>query len=292
MRAGKRQTRPERYILGSTGKTAKRLETARRTMLRLMMAGPTTKHTQTTERTTAEATRAASRRGARAVAAVLAAGLLMAGAGEMRAQNASVDQQTPSLQLPSRISAPAKVTYDNKYEVYGGLNFMNFQAGQSLPKRMNLGGGELLGTYWLNRNLGLALNYRGEAGTTPVFPGAQQDPYNISRPLVYMNMLMVGAQYRGPKNQFVAIDYHGFIGAAKGVFDASRRANQPLFYPLTGLYTNRTKPVAAVGGSLDINLSKRTAVRLSPDLIFEHFGTETREFFAISGGLVYRFGKQ
>lgn len=295
MRLGKRQRRPERYILGSTGKTAKRLETARRTMLRLMMAGPKTKLTRTTETTTAEAPRAASRRSARAVAAMLAVGLFMAGAVEMRAQNASMaqqGQQSPSFQLPSRIAAPAKVTYDNKYEVYGGLNFMNFQAGQTLPRRMNLGGGELLGTYWLNRNLGLALNYRGEAGTTPVYPRAQQPGYDISRPLVYMNMLMVGAQYRGPKNQFVAIDYHGFIGAAKGVFDASRRANQPYFYSFTGLYTNRTKPVAAVGGSLDFNLSKRTAIRLSPDLIFEHFGTETREFFSISGGLVYRFGKQ
>jgi len=34
------------------------------------------------------------------------------------------------------------------------------------------------------------------------------------------------------------------------------------------------------------------AIRLSPDLILEHFGTETREFFAISGGVVYRFSKK
>jgi hypothetical protein len=26
--------------------------------------------------------------------------------------------------------------------------------------------------------------------------------------------------------------------------------------------------------------------------MLEHFGTETREFFAISGGVVYRFGKR
>jgi hypothetical protein len=32
-------------------------------------------------------------------------------------------------------------------------------------------------------------------------------------------------------------------------------------------------------------------VRLSPDMIFEHFGTETREFFSIGGGVMYRFGK-
>jgi hypothetical protein len=43
---------------------------------------------------------------------------------------------------------------------------------------------------------------------------------------------------------------------------------------------------------VDINRSKNWAIRLSPDLILEHFGTETREFFAISGGVVYRIGKR
>jgi hypothetical protein len=57
-----------------------------------------------------------------------------------------------------------------------------------------------------------------------------------------------------------------------------------------GLYSNRTKPMAALGASIDFNRSKRLALRLSPDLILEHFGTETREFFAISGGVVYRIG--
>ena len=244
-------------------------------------------------------TAGARRHGALTVAGVLAAGLLMAGAGQLRAQDASVGQttQTTTVPLPSKIAVAAPVTYDNKYEVYGGLNFMNFQAGHALPKRMNLGGGELQATYWLTRNLGVALDYRGEAGTTPVFPQANTYPYFIVRPLVYMNMGMVGAQYRGPKNQFVAIDYHGFIGVAHGTFDATQKKNQPSFgtsgfYTQTGLYTNRTKPIAALGGSLDFNVSKRFAVRLSPDLILEHFGTETREFFAISAGVVYRFGKK
>ncbi|WP_188759119.1 hypothetical protein [Edaphobacter acidisoli] len=222
---------------------------------------------------------------------IFAAAVLTAGAATARAQDSST-QQTTSITLPSKIAVAAPVTYDNKYELYGGLSFMNFQAGQALPKRMNLGGGELLGTYWLNHKLGLGLDYRGEAGTTPVYASAGQSPYNISRPLVYMNMLMVGAQYRGPKNQFIAVNYHGYIGASKGIFNATQKQNQPQFYNLTGLYTNRTKPIAALGGSLDFNLSKRAAIRLQPDLILEHFGTETREFFGISGGMVYRFGKR
>ncbi len=187
-----------------------------------------------------------------------------------------------------KIGPTAPVTYKNRYEVYGGINFMNFQAGQKLATRANLGGGEILGTYWLTRRVGLAANYRFEAGTTPVLA----NPYVSNRPLVYMHIGMLGAQYRGPKNQFVAVNYHAYAGVGAGTFDYSLKNISPPFRPVIGLYTNRVKPMAAIGGSIDFNRSRNWAVRVSPDLILEHFGTETREFFAISGGVLYRFGKQ
>ncbi len=240
-----------------------------------------------------------------AVFGVLAAGFLMAGAAEVRAQGTvAPGTQQPQVPIPiekTKIAVAAPVTYDNHYELYGSINLMNFQAGQNLPKRMNFGGGEFLFTYWLNtktrflRNLGPGVEYRGEAGTTPVFGQAQGFPYNVSRPLVYMNMGLAGAQYRGPKNQYVAMNYHGYFGVSHGTFDATLKEGQPgqpTWSQVTGLYTNRTKPIAALGGSVDFNLSKKWAVRFSPDLILEHFGTETREFFAISGGAIYRFGKK
>ena len=109
---------------------------------------------------------------------------------------------TQSMQAQTKIGAAPPVTYDNKYELYGGLNFMNFKAGENLPKRMNLGGAEISGTYWLTPRLGITAEYRGEAGTTQVFPIA--DVYGIHRPLVYMNMGLGGIQWRGPKNQHAA----------------------------------------------------------------------------------------
>ena len=194
-----------------------------------------------------------------------------------------------SLAMAQNKLGPEKpVTYDNRYEIYGGINFMNFQAGQSLPTRMNLAGGEILGTYFVTRNLGLGADYRGEAGTTPVTP----NPVVNNRPLVYMNAIMGGAQYRGPKNRYAAINYHGYFGVSHGTFTYSTSSLTPEAFQLTGLYTNRTKPMGAFGGSVDFNRSKNLAVRISPDLILEHFGTETREFFAISGGVIYRFGRR
>ena len=120
-------------------------------MLRLKTAGRKTTDSKTGTR----------RFGTRALAGVLTAGLLMASAAQMKAQAAA--QQ-------GKIGPAAPVTYDNRYEIYGGINLMNFQAGQQLPKRMNMGGGEILATYWLTKKLGLGLDYRGEAGTTDVFP--------------------------------------------------------------------------------------------------------------------------
>ncbi|MGP8259647.1 MAG: hypothetical protein ACLQM6_06795 [Acidobacteriaceae bacterium] len=199
-----------------------------------------------------------------------------------------------SAQAQTRIGPAPPVTYDNKYELYGGLNFMNFMAGQELTRRMDFGGGEIEGTYWVKPNWGLAAEYRGEAGTTPVYPGAFV--YGVHRPLVYMNMVLFGVQYRWVKNQHAALDFHAYGGPSYGVFDGGTAGAPPgnaQFTPSQiayriGLYSNHTAPIIALGGSIDMNRSKNWAVRLSPDLILDEFGSDTREFFAISGGVVYR----
>jgi hypothetical protein len=249
-------------------------------------------------------TTGARKTGNRAVMGILTVGLLVAGAVQGLAQDTAspsssqTQNPTPVPITSSKIGPAAPVTYDNKYEIYGGLNFMNFQAGQNLPKRMNLGGFEVLGTYWLTKSLGLGADYRIDAGTTPVFANGGITPPSSNgtginnRPLVYLNTGMLGAQYRGPKNQFVAVNYHGYFGVSHGTFDYSLKNLLPGGYSQTGLYTNRTKPIAALGGSIDFNLSKKMAIRFSPDLILEHFGGETREFFGISGGVIYRIGKK
>jgi hypothetical protein len=261
----------------------------------------------------------ARKTGNRAATGILVAGLLMAGAAHGVAQDSAEEPQAAQTQATqtqttvpitsSKIGPAAPITYDNKYEAYGAFNFQNFMGGEHLPKRMNLGGGEVMFTYWLpgshwfTRNLGLAADYRIDAGTTPVFPNSGiTEPNAIggtginNRPLVYMNTFMGGAQYRSKlRNQYVAVNFHGYAGASHGVFNYSfRNLVVPLSeaYAATGLYSNRTAPFFALGGSLDFNLTKKWAIRFSPDLILEHYGTETREFVAVSGGALYRWGKK
>ena len=214
----------------------------------------------------------------------------------------TVSAQTSSSTPPQTDAAPTAApvntrklnlaptaTYDNRYEVYGGVGFMNDQAGQALPKRVNLASAEAMGTYWLTSKLGVAGDYRFAGGTTPVL-----SPY-YNRVAVYQNIFMGGVQYRGPKGRYAAVNYHAFAGASHGTFDSAINGypgGSPVTATDIGLYTNRTKPFFALGASVDFNYSKNIAIRLQPDLTLEHFGTDLREFFAVSGGIVYRFGKR
>jgi hypothetical protein len=196
-------------------------------------------------------------------------------------------------------------SYDNRWEVYGGLLFMNGQAGQNLPQRFNMGGAEAMGTYWLGNGkrgflskLGLAADGRFAAGTTPV-----NTSHDFNRVVVMEGTFMGGVQYRGPRNRYAALDLHVLGGGAYGIFNYAPDhypGGSPVSYcPTTqvgyrgslGLYCNHVAPYGSVGGSIDFNQSARLAVRLQPDLTFEHFGTETREFFSVSLGVIYRMGK-
>lgn len=201
--------------------------------------------------------------------------------------------------------APGKgPSYENRWDVYGGLAFMNGQAGQVLLKRFNMGGGEAQFTYWmpnhLDNRLGFTGLYRFGAGTTPVLPNST---YN--RPLVMYHVIAGGAQWRGPRNRYVAVNYHAFGGGVYGIFDHSTNS-----YPLglspysacaadqqigqrgnLGMYCNHMAPWGAFGGSIDFNQGPKFAVRLSPDMTLEHFGTETRVFFGISMGVLFRGGR-
>jgi hypothetical protein len=193
-----------------------------------------------------------------------------------------------------RIGPPPPITFDNKWELYGGLSYSNFKAGENLTHRMNLGGAEISGTYWLTQRWGATAEYRGGAGTTQV--GANAQVYGIHRPLVFMNDALFGVQYRWLYNQHAALTPHAYGGIAMGVFDDGTQGAGPTpgasassNAQILGLYADHSAPLIAVGSAIDFERSKNWAFRLSPDLILEHFGNEEREFFSISGGVVYRF---
>lgn len=249
-----------------------------------------------------------------AIAALLSFGVVSSAvAQDSSSAPATTQSGKPVVAAPGTVAVSAATAaalqpytgpkYDNRWEIYGGLLFMNGQAGQNLPKRFNMGGAEVMGTYWLGdgkhgalSKLGITADGRFGAGTTPVL-----SPY-YNRVVVMEGTFMGGLQYRGPKNRYAAVDFHVLGGGAYGIFDyavnhypggspvTACAANQVGAQGTLGLYCNHAAPYGAVGGSIDFNESGKLAIRLQPDLTFEHFGTETREYFAISMGAMYRFG--
>jgi hypothetical protein len=232
-----------------------------------------------------------------------AAALVLTFALTASAQVAAPGTAPVTAATAAALTTTAGPSYANKWEIYGGLSFMNGQAGQNLPKRYNMGGVEIQGTYWLSpdsnsyflRHIGVSAEFRGGAGTTPVSP----NQYNLNRVVVYQEIGAGGLSWRGPRNRYVAIDYHALGGVTHGVFDNAiinyPPGNQGVLPPTAGtigVYSNRNAGWGAAGGSIDFNESPKLAIRLSPDIIFEHFGTETREYFSISLGALYRFGKK
>jgi len=205
-------------------------------------------------------------------AALVALGLagLAMGAGRMQAQE-------------GKLALAAPVTYDNKYELFVGLNYMGFEAGPGLAKVMNLAGVEVSGTYWVTKKWGATLDFRPEAGTSFVTPNVA---FN-GRAIVALYSGLGGVQYRVGQNQKAAFSLHAYGGAAHGDFSETITVQQG-----SGFYNNETKPIEAAGGAFDFNLSKNFALRLAPDVVFEQFGPGSRQYFYISGGLVWRIGKK
>jgi hypothetical protein len=190
--------------------------------------------------------------------------------GEIKISNTGIDEPTP-------------VTYTNKFEAYGGVNLMEFHAGE-IPYRSNLGGVELLGTWWATHHIGVGVDIRGEAGTT-------KTTTLTYFPLVEQYMLLGGAQWRGPHNQAFSLNYHGYVGGSDGFFKSSLHGANPV--PI-GLFPNQIAPAAAVGISVDWNRSAHWAIRIPLDCYLTHFsspvdGGEWEQTFGVGLGVVYRF---
>jgi len=246
-----------------------------------------------------------------AAVAAMACAALVAAAATLGAQTAAPGTAPIQPGVAIGVAPNAIAKYNNRWEAFGGLLYMNGQAGQDLQFRYNMGGGEAMATYWLGhdevRKWGVTADYRFGAGTSPVQQGlGQNNIYHFNRVLVMQHILTGGVSYRTPfRNRYVAIDAHALAGESYGIFDHAIRnyPNQAALqvaacpgetdatHPVSlGLYCNHASPYGTAGISMDFNQSAKLAVRLQPMMVFEHFGTETREFFSISLGAMYRFG--
>jgi hypothetical protein len=190
-------------------------------------------------------------------------------------------QQTPTLENETLQG----VRYDNLYEIYGGPAYTHFNPGPTLVAGSNLGGFDIQGTRWLRKRLGATANVRGYYGTNGVIP----NDTNTHGPFIYEHQLMGGITYRGPSSEHVALDFHGLVGGAYGVFNSALNPGQTP--GSLGLFSNGFALATAAGASVDLNRSPKLALRLSSDFLVTRFGDISQMEFAFSAGILYRFSK-
>lgn len=187
-------------------------------------------------------------------------------------------------------STLANVHYNYRWEIYGGMAYSHFNAGPSLIQGSNLGGFDAEAARFFSKRWAAAADVRGYYGTSGVAP----NPYRIEGPFVSENMFLVGPEYRSLSNKHASLLFHALFGGAYGYFTRGLQdqSGNPVPPENVGLFSNQFTPAAAIGGSIDLNRSPRLVFRISPDVTFTHFGgNDFHDQFALSVGLVFRFGE-
>lgn len=215
--------------------------------------------------------------------ALLCAGAIMCGQALFaQTQKPAATESLPPSTYSLQNDTLAGVRYDNRWQLYFGAGYRHFNAGPNLFQGAQMGGPDVQITRRLSTHWAATGNARGYWGTS----GATPNKYGIAGPLVSEYLFLAGPEYRGPRNEHAAVNFHALVGGAYGIYDADLGKIPP---GAVGFYNNGLSVAGAFGGSLDLNRSPRWALRLSPDLMVTRHGNQFQEQFAMSVGVLYRF---
>lgn len=226
------------------------------------------------------------------VLAALAVLGLSVSASRAHAQGQSTASPTAGTGTYIVVDPLANVRYDNKYDVSVGMAYAHMKAGPNLLQGANLGGIDLMGSYWFSKRWAVEGSVRGYLGTS----GAAPNPYSINGPFVMEYYFVAGPEWLGPHNKHGAILAHALIGGVYGSFEQNLRGESP---SVVGFYNTQVAPAAIIGGHFDLNRSAQWVFRVTPDATITRYGINYGEMnkstdvnFAISVGVEYRFKKK
>ena len=218
--------------------------------------------------------------------------------------SSSSDGQAAPAQAPRTgtyvtVDPLANVRYDNKYDLAVGLAYAHMKAGPNLLQGSNLGGLDVMGSYWFSRRWGLEGSGRGYLGTSGAAPNAfvssGGNTENIQGPFIMEYFFTAGPEWLGPHNKHGALLAHFLVGGVYGNFEQNFRGQSPA---VAAFYNTQVAPAFIVGGHIDLNRSPRWVFRITPDANITRYGinygshiTQTDVNFAISVGVQYKFKK-
>jgi len=169
-------------------------------------------------------------------------------------------------------------------EFFGGYSYFHRESGD------NLNGWNASIAANLNKWFGLVADFSGHYDSSssrfqisqPGFPLISTSSETTTR----LHTFMMGPRFSYRKNEKITPFAHILLGAARlhNGFDATFSGGH------TSFSFNSTRFSGAVGGGLDVRLSKLLALRVvQAEYVFQDFGSSNHNHARVSVGLVFRF---
>jgi hypothetical protein len=186
--------------------------------------------------------------------------------------------------MPAAAQDAVKTPYSFGNEVFVGGNYMRAASGPVLGNT-DFGGWNISATHYFTPLLGLTADFQGDYGHAPISPS----PLLANNPFVYQHLFFLGPQVRWHRGERFASSLRVLIGATDAVSNSDTESVPPSAF---GLYPSATTLAIKPGGTFDVNLSPRVALRLAPGVLLERQGGSFQRDLSISTGFVFRIGKQ
>ena len=146
------------------------------------------------------------------------------------------------------LAPTAGPTYDNKWDFYGGLSFMNGQPDRTCPSATTWAAARYMGTYWLGnpKSDSYIMKHLGVISRLPHrrrhYASSQPNQYYLNRVLIRQQIMVQAVSSTGadPRTATPPVDYHALVGGTYGVFDTAVKgypvnSNTPFGQPCRSL---------------------------------------------------------
>ena len=126
---------------------------------------------------------------------------------------------------------------------------------------------------------------RGSYGTTYI----GNNPYNVNHPAISEYSGMIGPTYRFILHPKYSVAGRVLAGAVYGNFSGD---TDGFGTALLGLYPDGTTAIVSASVPVEYNVSPDLGLRIAPEYRLTTFDSSVQNGWGLTGGVVYRWGKQ
>jgi hypothetical protein len=206
-----------------------------------------------------------------------------------------------SLSVQARIKARREArrvaaihdVYSHLYEVYIGTGYMRFFPGNGAIPGLGLQRATEYSwnvgvTRYYNQRFGVAIDGRGTYGSAYIGPNDYTQSA-ITKPAISQYAVLGGPTYRLLLHPRYSVSARVMGGFEQGNFSGDLGSYKPSGL---GLWPNSSTFAISASVPIEYNVSPAIGLRIAPEYYVTGFGSTIQNNRGVTGGIVYRFGKQ